>query len=444
MSSFSPTSAVRKTCHQWMTSNKSTVSINNASLTKFANEITKSILSNKSLEVTEWDADNWHYTGANYQEKNIDNNEYYELLRMERVALYILTLDAINFCFWPISSTSTLDNNSNQHIKNGLEYEHLAIALRKIAEADDNVQQEEGERSDSSSSSSSIPFFIHAAKSYALSPTNLAALTPTKLHSKIQPHLPSSSQEDGVLIEYELPNIEVRCKLLNELGNGLIEKHNGSALRMISKAYNSADLLAGIILETFPGFRDCVLWDNATSSSESCDWELSKAHPSVVHFYKRAQIAVSDIWAALGKKNKNNSSSADTPASLQICQFNDMQKVTTFPDYRVPQILRHVGCLEYCSELSKLVDEQVEIPKSSIDEVSIRAGTVVAVEEIVKKVKEIILSSETDEKRSQNELQVLADDVSAVTIDWYLWQQGERLDRMGILGPHHRTRTTFY
>ena len=185
---------------------------------------------------------------------------------------------------------------------------------------------------------------------------------------------------------------------------------------MISKAYNSANLLVGTILETFPGFRDCVLWDNTTSTSESCGWELSaKTHPSVVHFYKRAQIAVSDIWAALGKKN---SSSADTPASLQICQFNDMQKVTTFPDYRVPQILRHVGCLEYSPSLAKLVDEQVEIQKSSIDEVSIRAGTVVAVEEIVKKVKEIILDSDTDEKRSQNDLQVLADDVSAVTIDW--------------------------
>ena len=128
MSSLSPTptSAVRKTCHQWMSSSKSTVSINNASLTKFANEITKSILSNKSLEVTEWDADNWHYTGANYQKKNIDNDEYYELMRMERVALYILTLDCINFCFWPVSSTFTSDNNNNQHIKNGLEYEHLA------------------------------------------------------------------------------------------------------------------------------------------------------------------------------------------------------------------------------------------------------------------------------------------------------------------------------
>ena len=407
MSTFSPTSAVRKTCHQWMLSNKSTVSINNISLGKFANEITKSILSSKSLEVTEWDADNWHYTGVNYQKKNIDNDEYYKLMRMERVALYILTLDAINFCFWPVSCTS--DNN---HIKNGLEYEHLAIALRKIAEADDNYQQKEEERSDSSN----IPFFIHAAKSYAFSPKNLAALTPTKLQPMIQQHLPSSSQENDVLIKYELPNIEVRCKLLNELGNGLIEKHNGSALRMISKAYNSADLLVGIILETFPGFRDCVLCDNTTSSAESCDWELSaKTHPSVIHFYKRAQIAVSDIWAALGK---NNSSSADTPASLQICQFNDMQKVTTFPDYRVPQILRHVGCLEYNRTLAKLVDDQVEIEKSSIDEVSIRAGTVVAVEEIVKKVKEIIISSETEEKRSQNDLQILANDVSAVTIDW--------------------------
>ena len=36
-----------------------TVSINITALEKFSNEIIQSILSNKSLEVTEWDADGW-------------------------------------------------------------------------------------------------------------------------------------------------------------------------------------------------------------------------------------------------------------------------------------------------------------------------------------------------------------------------------------------------
>ncbi len=41
-------------------------------------------------------------------------------------------------------------------------------------------------------------------------------------------------------------------------------------------------------------------------------------------------------------------------------------------------------------------------------------------------------------------LQAIADKVLAVTIDWYLWQRGERLDGADLLGEHHRVVTTFY
>ena len=53
-------------------------------------------------------------------------------MRMERVAMYVLALDAINFCFWPV-------DDSIVATKNGLEYEHLAMALRMVAEADNEV-----------------------------------------------------------------------------------------------------------------------------------------------------------------------------------------------------------------------------------------------------------------------------------------------------------------
>ena len=467
---FSPTSAVRNSSCQWMEGNKTTVSINNTALDKFSNTITQTILSNKSLEVTEWDTDGWHYTGSNYYQRKkggdaevVQNNAtHHELMRMERVALYILTLDAINFCFWPTQNRSDDDNDGILR-RNGLEYEHLAIALRKVSEVDDdNELQDTTKQASRIINGDESVHSVHAASSYALNPTNLAALTPDKLYSMLHPHFPSPSklQKDGVLILYELPNIEVRCKLLNELGNGLLKHHNGSALHMIAKADQSADLLVSIILDTFPGFHDFVdIKELEESSSASCDWESAKSSPTVIHFYKRAQIAVSDLWAALGRQRQqqqqqgDGNSSANTTTSLsclQICQFNDMNLVTTFPDYRVPQILRHMNVLLYKPALALLVDNQVEIPKACIDEVSIRAGTVVAVEKLVKIVKRNILTTDDDitddnsDKRSQSDMQKLADDVTAVTIDWYLWQQGERSDRLNLLGPHHRTRTTFY
>jgi hypothetical protein len=55
--------------------------------------------------------------------------------------------------------------------------------------------------------------------------------------------------------------VEVRCTPLNKLGDGLLDRHDGSALRMISKANGSADALVGIILDTFPSFRNYVNLD---------------------------------------------------------------------------------------------------------------------------------------------------------------------------------------
>ena len=460
---FSPTASVRSSSRRWMEdvppvevglddnpssptptlcinpNVKRSVSINYTALEKLATEITKSIIDNKSLEVAEWDADGWHYTGTGYQgghAKNNDaNSEFRELMRMERVALYILTMDAINFCFWPVSSNYAEVKN----MKNCLEYEHLAIALRKVAELDDN-------KYDGNNATVENCTTIRASSSYPLCPANLAALTPDKMQSLLEPHFPPSTAS----MHYELPNIETRCKLLNELGRGLLDHHDGSALHMIFKANQSADALVHIIMDSFSGFRDFVDtkdWDNP--SSTTCEWEVAKYSSSVIHLYKRAQIAVADIWAALGRCNhdpspSNTASSISTLLS-KCCCFTDMNLVTTFPDYRVPQILRNVGVMKYGSSLANLVDNQVELEKSGMDEVSIRAGTVVAVEDLVQKVKEKLANiAAGGQLENRNNLRALAGDVSAVTIDWYLWQQGEKLDRQDLLEPHHRVCTTFY
>ena len=51
--------------------------------------------------------------------------------------------------------------------------------------------------------------------------------------------------------------------------------------------------------DTFPGFRDVV-----DTSDSHCEWEMAKKGvPLVVHFYyKQAQIATADLWAALGRR----------------------------------------------------------------------------------------------------------------------------------------------
>ena len=420
---LSPTTSVRESCRQWMDGGrsltKSSVSIDKEALDHFAMEITSSILANKSLQVSEWDADGWHYTGEKYKEGSAD--EFDALMRMERVALYVLAMDAINFCFWP---------TSKKDIDNSLEYEHLATALRKVAELDDS--------NDSIEKSNTENNIIRASSTYTLSPENLSTLTTTQLNDMLSIYLPSSNEASY----FEIPDVGVRCDLLNELGHGLLDKHEGSAMQMIAKANNSADALVSILLESFPGFRDFV---NIDGTSDDSTWDVSRQSPTTIHFYKRAQIAVADIWAALGR-NRMFSSSANSSRLLKCCQFTDMQSITTFPDYRVPQILRHVNVMKYDDDLATKVDRKEELQKGSHDEISIRAGTVVAVDYLVSRVKEKIdrIAANSIGEESKNDLHRLSNDVSAVTLDWYLWQQGEKLDRQNLLEPHHRVRTTFY
>jgi hypothetical protein len=209
-----------------------------------------------------WDESSWHYTSAS---------------NPEHTALYVLTLDALNFCFWPSDSSK-------------LQYDHIATALKTLAE-----------RSETTSS-------------FAFSPENLAALTPSSLSSLLDPLLP-----------VPMPAITERARLLNELGHGLLHSYQGEALNLIAAANNSADALTYLIAQTFSGFRDtCV-----NSEGLQC------------YFYKRAQICVADLWAAFKHSNP--------------CNFTDIDKVTTFADYRIPQLLREQGVIQYADELASKV-----------------------------------------------------------------------------------------
>ena len=84
--------------------------------------------------------------------------------------------------------------------------------------------------------------------------------------------------------------------------------------------------------------------------------------------------------------------------------------------------MRHWGCLAYDNALSSKVDGSQELKANSPEEVAIRAATVVAVEELVSRMPSM----------------------TAVKLDWYLWQLGEQMNQKGDLKPFHRVRTIFY
>mmetsp|Transcript_42460 Transcript_42460/g.102261 ORF Transcript_42460/g.102261 Transcript_42460/m.102261 type:complete len:280 (-) Transcript_42460:1348-2187(-) len=225
---------------------------------------------------------------------------------------------------------------------------------------------------------------------------------------------------------YYIPNISKRIELLREVGTVLLERFDGSAMSFIERADNDASKLVELIATSFPGFRDEVVLENNNSDNGNKIDNNGGTPPRRIVFLKRAQILVGD-WNA----------------ALQL-DLKGMDRLTTFADYRVPQLLRFKLCLEYHPTLlGNLVDSYVELKASSIEEISIRAATVVAVQKLVRVL--------NDKKRNTNSSgsgdsgeDVESNSFTDVIVDWHLWQVGEKMNNEGIMKPFHRVRTHFY
>lgn len=151
-----------------------------------------------------------------------------------------------------------------------------------------------------------------------------------------------------------------------------------------------------------------------------------------IFLYKRAQIVVADWWAAFGRQTTTQAAvdEADKDASASsppISPFAlyDVDRLTMFADYRVPQLLRPHGVLVYSDDLTRRIDNCEEIAAGSEVEIELRAATVQAVER---------LRAVLNEKHSVTR--------TSVEIDWWLWQHGE--EEKDSLPPHHRTLTCWY
>uniref|UniRef100_A0A7S3P7F6 Queuosine 5'-phosphate N-glycosylase/hydrolase n=1 Tax=Amphora coffeiformis TaxID=265554 RepID=A0A7S3P7F6_9STRA len=369
-------SQVRSTCRAWMEQQheQQHVKINAKALRHVADR-----LQAHTAKQVVWDEEAWHY------QPPID---WKRTIRHERIALYILALDAINFCFWPTER---------------FEYADLASTLSRMAELDHKEQAMQPEE---------------VCQNYLFSPASLANVTCQQMESLFAKHHPDSI----------VPNdMEDRCRLWNEVGKGLQqEAFGGSALRFIATAKGSAVRLVQLIFENFPGFRDCLVLPTSDQPQVQLQ-EGNRNSSSMIYFLKRAQICVGDLQAALS----SSSSSSSQEEEQNDTQWTDMDQLTTFADYRLPQLLRHWGALEYSADLAKTVDACHTLVPGSDPEISIRAATVVAVEELVK-----LLSSSSSPSSYLS--------WTAVQVDWYLWQVGEKMDAAQELAPHHRVRTIYY
>lgn len=190
-----------------------------------------------------------------------------------------------------------------------------------------------------------------------------------------------------------LPLLQERVRNLNELGQILLEVYDGKPVRLVKAAGKSAVALARLVAENLPSFRD-----------------VARYHGRDVFFYKRAQIFASDLYSAFHGQSWG--------------EFRDVNTLTAFADYKLPQVLRHVGVLTYDKALSERVDNHIRLDAGSAEEVEIRANTVWAVELI------------------RRNLEQHGRRINACEIDGILWTLGQR-DKYRVK-PYHRTLTVFY
>jgi len=187
--------------------------------------------------------------------------------------------------------------------------------------------------------------------------------------------------------------LEERLRNLNELGSFLLEAYAGEAWRLVEAAQKSAVRLARLLAEGLSSFRD-------TAHYQDCE----------VFFYKRAQLFAADLYGAFRGERWG-------------C-FTDIEKLTAFADYKLPQVLRHLGILHYTPDLAKKVDQGIYLEPGSPAEVEIRANTIRAVELIRQEMN----------RRGKN--------LKAFEIDWILWNLGQIGEYR--TKPYHRTVTIFY
>ncbi|MCS6903434.1 MAG: queuosine salvage family protein, partial [Candidatus Bipolaricaulota bacterium] len=193
--------------------------------------------------------------------------------------------------------------------------------------------------------------------------------------------------------ENEVPLLRERVAVLREAGAVLQAEYDGQAVHLVEEARRSTERLVTLLAQKFSSFRDEALYRGER-----------------VCFYKRAQIFCADLYGAFGGERWG--------------EFTDIENLTAFADYKLPQVLRHLGILCYSSELFERIDRREELAAGSEEEIEIRAHTIWAVE------------------RLREELFKLGRTLRSFEIDWLLWNLGQR--EKFRQRPYHRTRTIFY
>ncbi|XP_053726136.1 queuosine salvage protein [Synchiropus splendidus] len=201
--------------------------------------------------------------------------------------------------------------------------------------------------------------------------------------------------------ETPMPMLKERHQVLTEGGRVLLQ-HGGTFQSFISRAGNDAQKMVELIVEKIPSYRD-----EATYQGKR------------IAFYKRAQILVADYWGTMAARGEG--------------RMANMDWITMFADYRVPQALVYLGVLRYSDGLLQSLKNGELIGSGDQREVEIRGCSIWAVE----KIKDLLCKLVQDRDGQ-------ACHVNSAIIDFYLWPYAKKHHKEMAHIPIHHTRCIYY
>ena len=184
-----------------------------------------------------------------------------------------------------------------------------------------------------------------------------------------------------------IPLLEDRYQNLVKM-NEFIKLKNQSFYELIKELNIDSDLFE-FIFNNLDYFKDVSNYDGKE-----------------ILFYKRAQLLTSDILHVREKKE-----------NAKV----DYSHLIGCADYKIPQVMRCYGMLEFSDSLCEKVDNKIELSEGSLEEIEIRANTLKVINYIYEKLNK---------------------EYSRMDINDFIWLLGQ--DKSKMTKPYHRTLTKHY
>jgi len=195
----------------------------------------------------------------------------------------------------------------------------------------------------------------------------------------------------------EMPMLDERVTLFNEVGRILVDKYQGRYSTFVRscapRLYANGDGLLERLTTEFPRFRDVSIYNG-----------------SEVHIYKLAQLGIWGMHLALSPRG--------------AWKLEDADNLTAFADYIVPVGLRVMRIFEYTPELEKQINSLVEVPRNCQAEIELRASSIYVIAKLTEEI---------------NNQRLGLEPLLQPQVDFRFWKTYHATH-----WPHHLTKTVMY